>query len=411
MMEDNSPKVISDKIPFYRDVRFLQVFFQILFLIGIVLLAGFLYSNMLNGLKKQGLELELSFLRTEAGFDISEGIEYESSDTYLKAFSVGVVNTIKVSIIGIFCATFIGFFFGIARLSSNWLVRTIASVYVECFRNIPVILQIMFWYATMLVLPAVDESISLFDSIFINVQGVYLPSLEGTAGLIPWLWYLLVGIILAIIVVLGLAAFRYFFEFRELHETDRPSFISNIIFGAKWVAAPIFLIVTIVGWFLTPEVPFELLQPELQRFGFVGGMNFSPEFTALLIGLTVYTSAFIAEVVRSGIQAVVKGQREAARSVGLKESQVLRLVVVPQAIPVIVPPLTSQYLNLAKNSSLAIAIGFPELFQIGKTMIGQTDQSILIFAMIMVSYLIMSLTTSAFMNWYNRSITRMGRSK
>jgi general L-amino acid transport system permease protein len=411
MMEDNSPKVISDKIPFYRDVRFLKVFFQILFIIGIILLAGFLYSNMLNGLEKQGLELELSFLHTEAGFEISEGIEYEPSDTYLKAFWVGVVNTIKVSIIGIFCATFIGFFFGIARLSSNWLVRTIASVYVECFRNIPVILQIMFWYATMLVLPAVGESISLFDSIFINVQGVYLPSLEGTAGLIPWLWYLLAGIILAIIVVFGLAAFRYFFEFRELHETDRPSFISNIIFGAKWVTAPTFLIIAIVGWFLTPEVPFELLQPELQRFGFVGGMNFSPEFTALLIGLAVYTSAFIAEVVRSGIQAVVKGQREAARSVGLKESQVLRLVVVPQAIPVIVPPLTSQYLNLAKNSSLAIAIGFPELFQIGKTMIGQTDQSILIFAMIMVSYLIMSLTTSAFMNWYNRSITRVGRSK
>ena len=368
MMEDNSPKVISDKIPFYRDIRFLKVFFQILFIIGIILLAVFLYSNMLNGLSRQGIELDLTFLNSEAGFELSEGIDFDPSETFLKAFWVGIVNTLKVSILGIFCATVIGFFFGIARLSSNWLIRQIASVYVECFRNIPLVLQIVFWYAIMLVLPVVDESISFFDSIFINVRGVYIPSLEGTAGLIPWLWYLLAGIIIAIIVVFGLAAFRYFFQFRELHETDRPSFISNIIFGAKWVAAPIFLIIAIVGWFLTPEVPFELLRPEFQGFNFVGGMNFSPEFTALLIGLAVYTSAFIAEVVRSGIQAVVKGQREAARSVGLKESQVLRLVVVPQAIPVIVPPLTSQYLNLAKNSSLAIFIGFPDLFQVGEIM-------------------------------------------
>ena len=409
MMEDNSPKVISDKIPFYRDVRFLKVFFQILFIIGIILLAGFLYSNMLNGFSRQGIELGLTFLNSEAGFELSEGIDFDPSETFLKAFWVGVVNTLKVSILGIFCATVIGFFFGIARLSSNWLIRQIASVYVECFRNIPLLLQIVFWYAIMLVFPVVRESINFFDSIFINVRGVYIPSLEGTAGLIPWSWYLLAGILIAIIVVLGLAAFRYFFQFRELHETDRPSFISNIIFGAKWVAAPTFLIAAIVGWLLTPEVPFELSQPELQGFNFVGGMNFSPEFIALLIGLTVYTSAFIAEVVRSGIQAVVKGQREAARAVGLKESQVLRLVVVPQAIPVIVPPLTSQYLNLAKNSSLAIFIGFPDLFQVGEIMMNQTGQSIPIFAMIMVSYLIMSLTTSAFMNWYNRRITRISR--
>ncbi len=409
MMEDNSPQVISDKIPFYRDVRFLKVFFQILFIIGIILLAGFFYSNMLNGLSRQGIELGLTFLNNEAGFELSEGIDFDPSETFLKAFWVGVVNTLKVSILGIFCATVIGFFFGIARLSSNWLIRQIASVYVECFRNIPLVLQIVFWYAIMLVLPVVRESISFFDSIFINVRGVYIPSLEGTAGLIPWLWYLLVGIIIAIIVVLGLAAFRYFFQSRELPETSRPSFISNILFGAKWVAAPTFLLIAIVGWFLTPEVPFELSRPEFRGFNFVGGTNFSPEFTALLIGLAVYTSAFIAEVVRSGIQAVVKGQREAARSVGLKESQVLRLVVVPQAIPVIVPPLTSQYLNLAKNSSLAIFIGFPDLFQVGEIMISQTGQSLPIFAMIMVSYLIMSLTTSAFMNWYNYRITRISR--
>ena len=410
MMEDNSHKIILDKIPFYRDIRFLKVFGQVLFLIGIVLLAAFLYSNMLAGLGKQNLAIDFSFLDSEAGFEISEGIDYDPSDTYLKAFWVGIVNTLKLSIIGIFCATIIGFFFGIARLSSNWLISKIAAVYVEYFRNIPLLIQILFWYALMLALPKVRESINFSDSIFINNRGVYFPLVEPADGFNTWLWYLLSGIILATIVVLGIAAFRYFFRFREIQQTDRPSFIPNLIFSAKWTAAPIILIVPIVGWFLIPDAPFELSRPELQGFNFVGGHNFSPEFTALLIGLTVYTSAFIAEVVRAGIQAVVKGQREAARSVGLKELQVLRLIVIPQAIPIIVPPLTSQYLNLAKNSSLGIFIGFPDLFQVGEIMMNQTGQVIPIFAMIMVVYLIMSLTTSAFMNWYNRRITRIGRS-
>ena len=175
------------------------------------------------------------------------------------------------------------------------------------------------------------------------------------------------------------------------------------------MALPAFLIVALCGWFLTPGSPFTLDLPVLQGFNYQGGMSFSPEFSALLIGLSIYTSAFIAEVVRSGIQSVVKGQREAARAVGLKEGQTLRLVVLPQAVPIILPPLTSQYLNLAKNSSLAVAIGFPELLGIGRTMMLQTGQSIPVFAMIMVSYLVMSLTTSAAMNWYNRWITRIGR--
>ena len=410
-MNNNTYKVIADKIPFYRDVRFLKVFFQILFLIGIILLAGFLYSNMLNGLRKQNLALDLSFLGSEAGFGISEGIAYDPSESYLKAFWVGVVNTLKVSIIGIVFATVLGFIFGIARLSSNWLIRNIAAVYVEVFRNIPLLLQILFWAALTRSLPKVRYSILISDSIVLNVRGVYLPSFEPGTGFSAWLWYLLVGVILAILVVLVLAVFRHFGQLSEPHPTDRPSFISHIVFGAKWAAAPTFLIVAIAGLFLTPEAPIVVNRPVLQGFNYVGGMNLTPEFSALLIGLAVYTSAFIAEVVRSGIQAVVKGQREAARAVGLKESQVLRLIVIPQAIPIIVPPLTSQYLNLAKNSSLATAIGFPELLHIGHTMMNQTGQSIPIFGMVMVSYLIISLTTSAFMNWYNHRITRMGRSR
>ena len=194
----------------------------------------------------------------------------------------------------------------------------------------------------------------------------------------------------------------YVVRWRQLQQLDRPGF------RAKW-ALPVFLIVALCGWFLTPGRPFTLDFPVLQGFNYKGGMRFSPEFSALLIGLSVYTGAFIAEIVRSGIQSVVKGQREAARAVGLNEGQTLRLIVLPQAVPIIVPPLTSQYLNLAKNSSLAVAIGFPDLFSIGNTIMPQTGQSIPVFSMIMVSYLIMSLTTSAAMNWYNRRVNRIGR--
>ena len=385
----------STTIPFWRDVRVLRVLLQVLFLIGVLLLAGLLYTNMLRGLNNLGLTLNLEFLENEAGFDISEGIEYAPSDTYLKAFWVGVVNTLKVSLIGIVCATILGLVVGIARLSSNWLIRTIAAVYVECFRNIPLLLQILFWYtAVILQLPRVRDSISLFGDVFINQRGVYFPSPEPTSGLTVWSVFLLAGFIVA--------ALLYVLRARQLRQLELPGF------RAKW-ALPAFVIIAGIGWFLTPEQPFTLDPPVLRGFNFVGGISLSPEFSALLIGLSVYTGAFIAEVVRSGIQAVVKGQREAAKAVGLNEAQTLQLIVLPQAVPIIVPPLTSQYLNLAKNSSLAIAIGFPDVFSIGNTMMLQTGQSIPVFAMIMVSYLIMSLTTSAGMNWYNRWITRIRR--
>ena len=386
----------STTIPFWRDVRVLRVLLQVLFLIGVLLLAGILYTNMVRGLSNLGLTLNLDFLENEAGFDISEGIEYTPSDTYLKAFWVGVVNTLKVSLIGIVCATILGLTVGIARLSSNWLIRTIAAVYVECFRNIPLLLQILFWYtAVILQLPRVRDSISLFGGVFINQRGLYLPSPEPTSGLKVWSSFLLAGLILAIVL--------YVLRARKLRQQELPGF------RAKW-ALPAFLIVALLGWFLTPEKPFTLNLPALRGFNFVGGLSLSPEFSALLIGLTVYTGAFIAEVVRSGIQAVVKGQREAARAVGLSEAQTLQLIVLPQAVPIIVPPLTSQYLNLAKNSSLAIAIGFPDVFSVGNTMMLQTGQSIPVFAMIMASYLIMSLTISAGMNGYNRWINnRIGR--
>ncbi len=394
-MENHTPKVVSGKIPFWRDIRVLRVLFQVIFLLGVILLLVILYTNMLKGLRGLGLTLNLDFLQDEAGFDISEGIPYQPSDMYLKAFWVGIVNTLKVSLIGVVCATVLGLLFGIARLSSNWLIRTIATAYVECFRNVPLLLQILFWYTAVVgQLPRVRESIALFGGVFINNRGIYLPSPEPTSGLKIWLGFLGAGFLLAVIL--------YVARWRKLQQLDRPGF------RAKW-ALPAFLIVALCGWFLTPGRPFTLDLPALQGFNFKGGVRFSPEFSALLIALSVYTSAFIAEIVRSGIQSVVKGQREAASAVGLNESQTLRLIVLPQSIPIIVPPLTSQYLNLAKNSSLATAIAFPDLVSVGDTMMTQTGQSIPVFAMVMVSYLVMSLTTSAAMNWYNRWVTRIGR--
>lgn len=394
-MENNLPKVVSGKIPFWRDIRVLRVLFQVIFLLGVILLLVILYTNMLKGLRGLGLTLNLDFLQDEAGFDISEGIPYEPSDVYLKAFYVGILNTLKVSVIGIVCATLLGLLFGIARLSSNWLIRTIATAYVECFRNVPLLLQILFWYTAVVgQLPRVRESITLFGGVFINNRGLYLPSPEPTEGLKIWLGFLGAGLLLAVVL--------YVVRWRKLQQLDRPGF------RAKW-ALPAFLIVALCGWFLAPSRPFTLDLPVFQGFNFKGGMRFSPEFSALLIALSVYTGAFIAEIVRSGIQSVVKGQREAASAIGLKESQTLRLIILPQSIPIIVPPLTSQYLNLTKNSSLAVAIGFPDLVSVGNTMMTQTGQSIPVFAMIMASYLVMSLTTSAAMNWYNRWINRVRR--
>lgn len=394
-MENNSTKSVSEKIPFWRDVRVLRVLFQVIFLVGVVLLAGILYTNMLRGLRGLGLTLNLDFLNNEAGFGIAEGIAYEPSDTYLRAFWVGVVNTIRVSVIGIACATILGLVIGIARLSSNWLVRNLAAIYIECFRNIPLLLQILFWYtAVILQLPSVRKSLTFFGSVFINQRGVYLPSPQPTSGVKIWVACLAVGFILALILYLA--------RLRELRQMEQPGF------PAKW-ALPTFLVVALVGWFLTPGRPFTLELPALKGFNFAGGIYLSPEFCALVIGLVMYTGAFIAEVVRSGIQSVAKGQQEAAKAIGLNEFQTLRLIVLPQALRVIAPPLTSQYLNLTKNSSLAVAIGFPDLFNIGNTMMNQTGQSIPIFGMIMISYLIISLATSAYMNWYNRRINRIGR--
>lgn len=400
----------TTKIPFWRDTRVLKVLFQILFLIGIFLLAGLLYANMRRGLDNRDMNLKLDFLKNEAGFDVSESvIEYDPSNSYLKAFYVGVLNTVRVSLVGIFCATVLGLFLGIARLSTNWLVRNIAATYIEIFRNVPLLIQIVFWYDVFGSLPAVNNSIELFNAVYINDREIYFPSLQQAAGFSSWVGYLYAAAILAIISVFVLAFIFYRKQTERMKEGDDNRYFMHISRAAIWSAAPVFLIVAIIGWFLTPESPFVLVPAEFQRFNFEGGIRFSSHFISLLIGLSVYTSAFIAEIVRSGIQAVSKGQREAARAVGLSAGQTLRLIILPQAIPIIIPPLTSQYLNLAKNSSLASAVGYEDLFQIGRRIALQAGKSIPMFAMAMVNYLTISLITSAAMNWYNSWVNRINK--
>lgn len=400
----------STNIPFWRDTRVLKVLFQILFLLGVLLLAGLLYTNMRRGLDKAGLDLSVGFLENEADFDISERIiEFDSSDSNLKAFYVGVLNTVRVSLVGIVCATVLGLFFGIARLSTNWLVRKIAATYIEIFRNVPLLIQIVFWYDAFGYLPAVENSVQLFNAVFINHRDIFLPSLQQTAGFSSWVGYLYAAAILAIISVFVLAFIFYRKQTERMKEGDDNRYFMHISRAALWSAAPVFLIIAIIGWFFAPESPFVWVPAELQRFNFEGGIRISASFISLLIGLSVYTSAFIAEIVRSGIQAVSKGQREAARAVGLSAGQTLRLIILPQAIPIIIPPLTSQYLNLTKNSSLAAAVGYEDLFQIGRRIALKAGKSIPIFAMAMVHYLAISLITSAAMNWYNSWVNRINK--
>ncbi|HID86214.1 MAG TPA: ABC transporter permease subunit, partial [Anaerolineae bacterium] len=335
-------------VPFWRNVRVLRILSQVVFVILVALVAGMLYSNMKQGLESRGLGGGFGFLWLEAGFDIGEGITYDPSDSYARAFLVGVVNTLRVTAVGIVLATILGVVMGVARLSSNWLVNKIASVYIESIRNTPLLVQLFVWYfAVILKLPRVKESIVLPGSIFVSNRGVALPWPVPSDSFGSWSPYLMGA--------LAGAVALWIVRARGGRRMGRPPFSS------LWVGIA-FVGIAALGWFLAPSSPLVLDVPALRGLNYQGGLTLTPEFTALLVGLVVYTGAFIAEVVRAGIQAVPRGQIEAARAVGLNEMQTLRLVIFPQALRIIVPPLTSQYLNLAKNSSLAIAIGFPDLF-------------------------------------------------
>ncbi len=384
----------TSAVPPWRDVRVLRIAAQVFVLLVVGVVAALMVRNLMSAMTERGVGFGFGFLNRSAGFDISESpIPYSSTDTYAKAFLVGLLNTLFVSFIGIILATILGVLVGVARLSPNWLLRRITSAYVELMRNTPLLVQlVLIYFAVLLQLPSVAQTLALPGSIFLNQRGVFVPGPQLAAGLPVWAVFVAVGI--AVLVVARRIS-------RRREDDGRP------IPGLRALGWLVLLVLAVIGWIVAAPMTFDL--PVRERFNFIGGLSLSPEFTALLVGLVLYTAAFIGEVVRGGIQAVRQGQLEAARALGLSEGDTLRMIVFPQALRIIVPPLTSQYLNLAKNSSLAVAIGYPDLFKVGQTMANQTGQPVPVIILIMGTYLVISLATSLLMNIYNRRVQVLER--
>jgi len=372
------------------------IIFQVVVAAVVLGLAAFFVHNTAVNLEKRGIASGFGFLSGTSGFDISISlIPYTLQSTYGTAFIVGLLNTLLVSAIGIVLATIIGFIVGIARLSKNFLIAKLAAAYVDVIRNIPLLAQIIFWYFGVLAaLPGVRQSISIFGTFFLNGRGLYMP-----APIVqPGFWMIPAGFVLAVAASVAIARWS-----RKRQDATGKQFpvISTAI--ALIIGLPI------LGGLLA-GIPVTWSLPQLNGFNFSGGMDILPEFVALLLALSIYTAAFIAEIVRGGIQAISHGQTEAAHALGLSGTQTTRLVILPQALRIIVPPLTSQYLNLAKNSSLAVVIGYPELVSVFMgTVLNQTGQAVEVIAITMSVYLVISLVISAFMNWYNRHIALVER--
>jgi general L-amino acid transport system permease protein len=397
MSQDSSIQVITrSSIPLWRDERVLKGVAQIISAVAVIGFLIFFASNVLQAARDRGLDLGFGFVNQAAGFALPESvISYDESRSFGYAFLVGILNTLKVASVGIVLATILGTLTALGRLSTNWLVSKIASTYIEIIRNIPLLVQLFIWYfAVFRNLPSVQESIKWPGPVYLSQRGIYMPSVDPTSTF--GIWIVIVGIAILLSIVLRYVLLRY--QLRT-GRTTYPVLTALIVL----VGLPL------LGWFLVGESPLVKNVPELGKFNFTGGMRLTREYAAMLTGLVIYTGAFIAEVVRAGILAVNRGQFEAARAVGLNNTQVLRLVVFPQAMRVIVPPLISQYLNLTKNSSLAIAVGYADLFFVGRTMINQAGRPVPVFIMVMAIYLLFSLTTSMLMNIYNRRIQLVER--
>lgn len=397
--KDTSPSTMSkpsgSKSLIYNPA-FRSAIFQIIAIAALVFFFYTIINNALNNLDARGIATGFGFLKQEAGFGIGLTlIEYNETYSYGRTFIVGLLNTALVSVLGIILATAIGFTMGVARLSTNWLVSRLAAVYIETFRNIPLLLQIFFWYfAVLQALPSARQSLSLGEAIFLNVRGLYFPAPVLNEGS---------GVVIAAFVIGLIATISISIWARNKQRlTGQQTPMGRIGLGLL-VGLPLLV-------YFVSGMPISLEYPELKGFNFKGGISIIPELAALLLALSVYTAAFIAEIVRSGINAVSHGQTEAAMSLGLPRAKTLKLVVIPQALRIIIPPLTSQYLNLTKNSSLAMAIGYPDLVSVfAGTTLNQTGQAIEIIAMTMGVYLTLSLLTSALMNLYNRKVALVER--
>ena len=385
----------TENISFWYDPDKRSIMYQIGAACLFVFVAWYLVSNTMSNLEKQSIATGFGFLNTEAAFEIGESIiEYSAADRYMRALWVGFLNTLLVSFIGIVLTVILGAFLGVARLSKNWLINKCAAGYIELFQDIPILLQLFFWYAFFYeMLPSPRDAINPFSGLFLCNRGLIF----GIPQSHPVYKYMAIAAIFAVIII-------FFIKKWAKKRQD----LTGKAFPVFYTFIALILGLPFVCW-LIGGTPTEMSVPVLKGFNFIGGMSISPEFAALLLGLVLYTAAFVAEVVRAGIQSVSKGQTEAAMAVCLKSGHVLNLIILPQALRVIIPPLTSQMLNLTKNSSLAVAIGYPDFVSVAGTAINQTGQAIEGVMLIMIVYLVFSLSTSVFMNWYNKKMAIVER--
>ena len=384
------------KPPFWNNPQIRAIVFQAVALTVTVAFGLYLFENTQDNLRRLGIASGFDFLSSPAGFDIIQTlIPYSAASSYGQVFWVALLNTLLVSALGIIFATLLGFIIGVARLSKNWLIAKLALVYIETFRNVPLLLQIFFWYfAVLRAVPAPRQSLSLGDAVFLNIRGLYLPAPQFQPGF----GWVLATLGIAIVLVIGLTRWA-----RRRQMATGQTFPTLLTSLALLIGLPL-----ITFWLAGSPLHWQV--PELRGFNFQGGLVIIPEMASLLLALSIYTAAFIAEIVRAGIQAVSHGQTEASFSLGLNPGMTLRLIILPQALRVIIPPMTNQYLNLTKNSSLAAAIGYPDLVSVfAGTTLNQTGQAIECIAITMAVYLTLSLLISFVMNWYNRRVALVER--
>ncbi|WP_018698297.1 amino acid ABC transporter permease [Amorphus coralli] len=381
---------------FIYDPKVRGTFFQALVLVAVLFFVYEAATNVIANLQRQHIASGFGFLQQTAGFEISQTlISYSATSTYGRAFFVGLLNTLLVAFVGIVLATILGFVVGVMRLSKNWLIRQLATAYVEIMRNLPLLLQLFFWYfAVLKQLPGPRQSIELGFGAALNIRGLYIPApvLGPGSGIV------IGAFVVAVLVSIAIARWSKKRQMLTGRRFPVPSVVLALIIGLPVLA------------FFVSGGPITLERPELKGFNLQGGVQVIPELVALVLGLAIYTGAFIAEIVRAGIQSVSKGQSEASHALGLTTGMTLWLVVIPQAMRVIIPPLTSQFLNLTKNSSLAVAIGYPDLVSVfAGTVLNQTGQAVEVISMTMLVYLVISLLTSAFMNWFNAHVALVER--
>jgi general L-amino acid transport system permease protein len=398
-VDDSVPRTVSQAPPrasLLYDPKLRAIVFQLLLAVALIAFVAWIADNTITNLRRANIASGFGFLNNRSGFDVAQSlIPYSAESTYGRALIVGLLNTILIAVLGVIVASVIGFLLGIARLSGNWILSRLAAVYVETLRNIPVLLQLLFWYKAVLsVLPSPRQGYWLPLGANLSNRGLFMPRAIVAPEFVDTGIALLVAIV-AVVVLSGWAR-------RRRLATGRP-------FPTVWTSVAILIGLPVLV-FLATGAPLALEFPQLKGFNFVGGWNIKPELIALLLGLSLYTATYIAEIVRAGILAVAHGQTEAAHALGLRPGPTLRLVVIPQAMRVIVPPLTSQYLNLTKNSSLAVAIGYPDLVSVfAGTVLNQTGQAVEVIFLTMVVYLAISLATSLFMNWFNRRVALVER--